>query len=75
MDAKNGPGYCSDIIFIPETDGKELLAVGSEGIWWSGTEGVLWKKLTDIGFYTVRMVNSKEGYLAGRNKVSKFKLY
>jgi photosystem II stability/assembly factor-like uncharacterized protein len=75
MDSKNGPGYCSDIIFIPETDGKELLAVGSEGIWWSGTEGVLWKKLTDTGFYTVRMVNSKEGYLAGHNKMSKFKLY
>jgi hypothetical protein len=75
MDAKNGPGYCSDIIFIPETDGKELLAVGSEGIWWSGTEGFLWKKLTDTGFYTVRMVNSNEGYLAGRNKVSKFSLY
>nr|WP_152565653.1 hypothetical protein [Nonlabens ulvanivorans] len=27
-----GPGYCSDIIFIPDTNGQELLAVGSPGI-------------------------------------------
>lgn len=74
MDAANGPGYCSDIIFIPETEGKEILAVGSQGIWWSGTQGDSWKQLTDQGFYTVKMINSKEGVLAGRFNVSKFTL-
>lgn len=74
MSSGSGPGYCSDIIFIPETDGKELLAVGSEGIWWSGDQGNSWKKLSNEGFYTVRMINKKEGFLAGRNIVSSFSL-
>jgi photosystem II stability/assembly factor-like uncharacterized protein len=74
MDTKNGPGYCSDIVFVPETEGKEILAVGSQGIWWSGTQGDSWKKLSDQGFYTLKMINHKEGVLAGRFKVSKFTL-
>ena len=72
MDAGSGPGYCGDIVFIPETEGKEILAVGPQGIWWSGTQGNSWKKLSDKGFYTVKMINNKEGFLAGRSKVSKF---
>ncbi len=74
MDSGNGPGYCSDIIFVPDTNGKEILAVGSEGIWWSGSQGDSWKKLTDEGYYTVKMISNKEGYLAGRYKISSFLL-
>lgn len=74
MDSGNGPGYSSDIIFIPETNGKEILTVGSEGIWWSGNEGKSWKQLTEKGFYTVKMINRSQGYLAGRNKISSFSL-
>jgi photosystem II stability/assembly factor-like uncharacterized protein len=72
MDAGSGPGYCSDIVFVPETEGQEILAVGSQGIWWSGTQGDSWKQLSDQGFYTLKMINHKEGVLAGRLKVSKF---
>lgn len=67
-----GPGYSSDIIFIPETDGKELLAVGTPGIWWSGDQGANWKQLSDQGFYTVKMINGTDGYLAGNNHISRF---
>lgn len=74
MDKGNGPGYSSDIIFVPETDGNEILAVGSQGIWWSGTQGNSWKKVSDDGFYTVKMINKTEGYLAGHNKISSFTL-
>jgi len=70
----DGPGYCSDIIFIPDTNGKELLAVGTPGIWWSKDEGQNWKKLSDKGFYTVRMINSTNGYLAGVNRISSFNI-
>jgi photosystem II stability/assembly factor-like uncharacterized protein len=70
----SGPGYCSDIIFIPKTDGQELLAVGSPGIWWSKNEGKSWTKLSNKGFYTVSMINSNDGYLAGNKKLSRFKL-
>lgn len=74
MSSGDGPGYSSDIIFVPETDGEEILAVGSEGIWWTGNQGDSWKKLTNEGFYTVKMIDRAQGYLAGRNKVSSFLL-
>jgi len=74
LNVDNGPGYCSDIVFIPETKGKELLAVGPQGIWWSGTQGDSWKKLSDQGFYTVKMISHKEGLLAGQNRISSFSL-
>jgi photosystem II stability/assembly factor-like uncharacterized protein len=69
-----GPGYCSDILCITETNGQEFLAVGSPGIWWTGSQGKSWSKLSDEGFYTVSMINSTEGYLAGNHKLSKFKI-
>ncbi|MGJ8685099.1 MAG: WD40/YVTN/BNR-like repeat-containing protein [Nonlabens sp.] len=68
----DGPGYCSDIIFIPDTGGKELLAVGTPGIWWSKDQGATWKKMSEEGFYTVRMIDSSTGYLAGNNRISSF---
>lgn len=74
MDSGNGPGYSSDIIFVPETDGKEILAVGSEGIWWSGDQGETWKQISEEGYYTVRMIDRTQGFLAGKNKLSHFSL-
>lgn len=71
---KDGPGYCSDILFIPETNGKELLAVGTPGIWWSGDQGQSWKQLSDEGFYSAKMINSTNGYLSGNNRISSFEL-
>ncbi len=70
----SGPGYCSDITFIPGTDGKELLAVGSPGVWWSGNRGTDWKQLTTEGFYTVAFEDSSQGMLAGPYKLSRFNL-
>lgn len=70
----NGPGYCSDITFVPNTDGNELLAVGSPGIWWSGNQGKDWKQLSTTGFYTIAMPNDSTGLLAGSNHISRFEL-
>ncbi len=74
MDQGNGPGYCSDILFIPDTDGQELLAVGTPGIWWSGDQGESWKKLSDEGFYTVAMKDRSNGMLMGYSKIASFTL-
>lgn len=68
------PEYCSDILFIPGTQGKELLAVGSQGVWWSGTSGNTWQKITDDGFYTVAMQDANTGVLAGRDRIVGFTL-
>ncbi|WP_124980507.1 sialidase family protein [Nonlabens xiamenensis] len=68
----NDPGYCSDIIFVPGTKGKELMAVGTNGIWWSGDQGANWSQLSDEGFYTVKMIDQSNGYLAGHHNISRF---
>lgn len=74
MSDGSGAVYCSDVIFIPETQGKELLAVGSPGVWWSGNQGKSWTKLSEEGYYTVEMISATEGYFSGRHRISKFKL-
>lgn len=70
----NGPGYCSDITFVPGSNGNELVAVGSPGIWWSGNQGVDWKQLSTTGFYTISFSNASNGILAGSNQISSFEL-
>lgn len=74
LDQGNGPGYCSDILFIPDTQGRELLAVGTPGIWWSNNQGASWKKISDDGYYTVAMKDSNSGMLMGYNKMAQFEL-
>ncbi|ARN79333.1 hypothetical protein BST97_02285 [Nonlabens spongiae] len=70
----SGPGYCSDILFIPNTDGKELLAVGTPGIWWSGDQGVTWKQISEEGFYTAAMESKNKGVLTGYAKAAVFEI-
>ncbi len=65
------PGYRSSVRYVPETNGLELFAVGSEGISFSNDGGLSWKKVSDQGFYTIRFVNRNLAWLAGKNKVGK----
>jgi photosystem II stability/assembly factor-like uncharacterized protein len=74
MEQGSGPGYCSDIMFVPNTNGAELIAVGTPGIWWSGDQGTTWKKLSDEGFYTVAMQDKNHGMLMGYAKTASFGL-
>ncbi|MGB5980538.1 MAG: exo-alpha-sialidase [Nonlabens sp.] len=70
----SGPGYCSDVLFIPGTEGREILALATQGVWWSGDQGTTWHKLSDEGFYTAAMKNSREGVLTGYAKAASFQL-
>lgn len=70
----SGPGYCSDILFVSDTDGLELLAVGTPGIWWSGDQGKTWEKVSEEGFYTAAMESSNKGVLTGYAKAAVFEL-
>lgn len=70
----NGPGFCSDISFVPGSMGNRLVAVGSPGIWWSGNQGKDWKQLSTTGFYTISFSNDHRGLLTGNNQISAFEL-
>jgi len=67
-----GPGYRSSVRYIPGTNGKELIAVGTPGISYSKDGGKNWEKISEEGFYTIRFTkDGKMAWLAGANKVGK----
>lgn len=66
-----GPGYRSCAQYIPNSDGKELVAVGFKGIDYSNDAGDSWKHLSDEGFYTIRFLNDSVAYAAGKGRISK----
>lgn len=66
-----GPGYRSCVQYIPNSYGKELVAVGFKGIDYSNDAGDSWRHLSDEGFYTIRFLNDSVAYAAGKGRISK----
>lgn len=65
------PKYVSCVQYVPETDGKEVFAVSTNGIFYSNNSGENWQKLSDEGFYTIRIVNKNTAWLSGENVIAK----
>jgi len=65
------PGYKSCVRYVPDTQGKELFAVGSTGISFSNDSGQSWKKVSDDDYFTIRFVNKNVAWLAGNKKIGK----
>ena len=65
------PNFRSCVQYIPNRAGKELVAVGFEGIDFSNDSGESWKHLSDEGFYTIRFLNDSIAYAAGQGRISK----
>ncbi len=74
ISSDESPGYRSCIQFIPNSGGQGMLAVGYKGIDISTNGGKNWRHISDESFYTVRFINDKEGYLAGKERIAKFML-
>ena len=66
-----GPGYRSSVSFVPNTEGRGLVAVGSPGISYSPDQGASWTELSTEGFYAIEFVNDTLAFASGRNKISK----
>lgn len=64
------PGYRSCVQYIPNSNGKELVAIGFKGIDYSNDSGATWKHLSDEGFYTIRFLNDSIAYAAGKGRIS-----
>jgi photosystem II stability/assembly factor-like uncharacterized protein len=63
-------GYASCIQFVPHKKGKELVTVGTSGIFYSSDQGRTWiKTLEDKDLYTLRFQNDSTAFAAGRNKI------
>jgi len=65
------PGYRSCVQFRPNSDAKELVAVGFDGIDYSSDSGNSWKHLSNEGYYTIRFLNDTIAYASGKGIVSR----
>jgi hypothetical protein len=67
-----GFGYGSCVQFVPNSNGKALVCVGANGIQYSNDYGNSWKLLIeDKDLYTIRFLNNKTAFAAGKNKIIK----
>lgn len=65
------PQYKSCIQFVPNSKGKEIVALGFTGISYSSDMGSTWKELSNESFYTIRFLNDSIAYAAGKNRIAK----
>ena len=67
------PGYRSCVQYVPNSNGKELVAIGFKGIDYSNDSGNTWKHLSDEDFFTIRFLNDSVAYTAGKGRIAKLK--
>lgn len=67
----SGPGYRSSVRFVPGTNGKGIVAVGSPGISYSPDQGESWTELSKEGFYALEFVNDSLAFASGRNRIAR----
>lgn len=58
------PKYVSCVQYIPNTEGNELIAVSTNGIFFSNNKGRSWQKISEEGFYAIRFINENEAWLS-----------
>ncbi|NQW36739.1 MAG: oxidoreductase [Flavobacteriales bacterium] len=64
------PGYISCVQYVPQTKGKEIVAVSTEGIYISKDGGLKWKQISKQGFFTIRFANKHRAFLGGQGKIA-----
>jgi photosystem II stability/assembly factor-like uncharacterized protein len=71
---KQGFGYASCVQFVPKSDGKQLLCVGTSGVFYSSDFGENWQQLSDDkSLYTIRFIDCKTAIAAGKDKIIRLK--
>lgn len=68
------PGYKSCVQYVPNTDGKEVFAVGKTGISFSNDGGITWKDISTESFYTIAFIDKNSAWLAGNNRIAKLSI-
>ncbi len=65
------PGYSSCVQYVPNSQANSLVAVGTNGVFYSSTKGTTWNKISDDLFHTIRFLNDSVAYAAGNGRISK----
>ncbi|SHH13860.1 hypothetical protein SAMN05444372_11730 [Flavobacterium micromati] len=63
-------GYASCIQYVPESNGRALVTVGTAGLFYSNSAGKKWTKLlNDSSLYTLRFFDKNNAVAAGKDKM------
>ena len=68
------PNYKSCVQYVPNTQGKEVFAVGKTGVSFSNDGGETWKDISSDAYYGIQFVNDKIAWLSGHQKIGKLVL-
>ena len=68
------PNYKSCVQYIPDTNGKEIIAVGKTGVSFSNDGGHTWKDVSKDGYYAIQFVDKNTAWLSGNKKIGKLVL-
>ncbi len=68
------PGYISCVQFVPGKSGKQVLAVSTEGIYFSNDSAKTWIKVENKGYYSLRFTDHKTAWLSVDQEITKIKL-
>ncbi|TRX37521.1 WD40/YVTN/BNR-like repeat-containing protein [Flavobacterium restrictum] len=64
------PGYTSCVQYVPNSNGKGVVAIGATGLYYSDDGGKTWKQFaTDTTLYTIRFVTPTTAIAAGKDKM------
>ncbi|WP_370511732.1 WD40/YVTN/BNR-like repeat-containing protein [Lutibacter sp. Hel_I_33_5] len=69
------PAYKSCVQYVPNTNGKEVFAVGKTGVSFSSDGGFTWKEVSKEGYYTIQFVDKNTAWLSGHEKIGKLLLH
>ncbi|MGB0890892.1 MAG: oxidoreductase [Flavobacteriaceae bacterium] len=65
------PSYKSCVQYVPNTNGKEIFAIGKTGISFSNDGGKTWKEISKDSYYTIQFVDRNTAWLSGHEKIGK----
>ena len=67
----DNPAYKSSVRYVPNSQAREIVATGFNGIDYSKDGGKSWENISSEGFYTLRFVNDSVAYAAGKGKIAR----
>ncbi|QOD61326.1 oxidoreductase [Polaribacter haliotis] len=65
------PNYKSCVQYVPNTNGKEVFAVGKTGVSFSNDGGKTWKDVSKDSYYSIHFVDENNAWLSGHHKIGK----
>lgn len=68
------PSYKSCVQYVPNTQGKEVFAVGKTGISYSNDGGNTWTEVSKEPFYSIQFTDRNHAWLSGNNRIGKLTL-